>query len=47
MWMEPCNNTDLKLSVIENQEQELQNIWSQNNDIKKILNTFNNKVNNI
>lgn len=46
MWMEPCNDIDLKLSVIENQEQELQNISTQNNAIKKVLDKFNNKVNN-
>lgn len=46
MWMEPCNDIDLKLNLIENQEQELQNISSQNNVIKKVLDKFNNKVNN-
>ncbi|VVC36439.1 Hypothetical protein CINCED_3A004107 [Cinara cedri] len=44
MWMEPCNDIDLKLSVIENQEQELQNISSQNDGIKKVLENLNNKV---
>lgn len=42
--MQQCSDIDLKMSLISNQESELQNLSNQNAGLKKILEKFNDEV---
>lgn len=39
--MQPCSDIDLKMSLIESQEQELQDLSNQNYGLQKVLEKFN------
>lgn len=42
-WIETCSDIDLKMSCIESNEYELQDLSNQHHDIKKALEEFTNK----
>jgi len=42
-WIETCTDIDLKMSCIESNEYELQDLSNQHNDFEKALEKFTNK----